>query len=59
MAALPQSRHGTLPERVAAGGMVTGLYLFAVPAEDRSSLKVVVDYAVGAPRVVFAGSVPR
>jgi hypothetical protein len=59
MAALPQSRHGTLPERVAAGRMVTGLYLFAVPEEDRSSLKVVVDYAVGAPRVVFAGPVPR
>jgi len=57
--ALPESRGKTLPTWVAAGATVTGLYLFAVPAEDRSSVKVVVDYAVGAPRVVFAGTVPR
>ncbi|TFD84548.1 hypothetical protein E3T61_19015 [Cryobacterium lactosi] len=59
MTALPESRGGMLPEWVPAGATVTGLYLFAVPAEDRSSVRVVVDYAVGAPRVVFAGTVPR
>lgn len=59
MTALPESRGRTLPRWVAAGATVTGLYLFAVPAEDRSSVKVVVDYAVGAPRVVFAGTVPH
>lgn len=59
MSALPESRGRTLPTWVAAGATVTGLYLFAVAAEDRSSVKVVVDYAVGAPRVVFAGPVPR
>ncbi|WP_130177269.1 hypothetical protein [Cryobacterium sp. SO1] len=55
--ALPESQ--MLPEWVAAGATVTGLYLFAVPAEDRSSVRVVVDYAVGVPRVVFAGAVTR
>lgn len=59
MTALPESRGGTLPAWVTAGSTVTGVYQFAVPAEERSSVKVVVDYAVGAPRVVFAGSVPR
>ena len=59
MAALPESSRGMLPARVAAGATVTGLYVFAVPAEAMSSLKVVVDYAVGAPRVVFVGSVPQ
>jgi len=58
MTALPESS-GTLPAWVTAGSTVTAPYQFAVPAEDRSSVKVVVDYAVGAPPVVFAGSVPR
>lgn len=59
MAALPEPRGGMLPRWVAAGATVTGLYLFAVPADDRSSVRVVIDYAAGAPRVVFEGTVPR
>lgn len=59
MPGLPEPDGAVLPERVAPGASATGVFLFAVPVEDRSSVKIAVDYAVGVPRVVFAGSAPR
>lgn len=59
MPGLPEPDGATLPERVAPGSSATGVFRFAVPVEDRSSVKIAVDYAVGVPRVVFAGSAPR
>lgn len=47
-----------LPEDVAAGGTVTGVFVFAVPVEERDQVKVGVDYTVGVPIVVFEGQAP-
>lgn len=40
---------------VATGTSATGTYVFAVPADERSSLRVTVDTAVDVPVVVFEG----
>ncbi|TFC07205.1 hypothetical protein E3O42_00210 [Cryobacterium adonitolivorans] len=59
MPGLSESAGAPLPEQVAPGATATGVFLFAVPVEDRSSVKIAVDYAAGVPRVVFAGAAPR
>lgn len=48
-----------LPEEVAVGASVTGVFVFAVPPEQRDQVKVGVDYTVGVPIVVFEGPAPR
>jgi len=48
-----------LPETVAAGATVTGVFIFAVPTDQRDQVKIGVDYVVGVPIVVFEGSAPR
>lgn len=48
-----------LPEDVAAGASVTGVFVFSVPVEEREQVKVGVDFTVGVPIVVFEGSAPR
>lgn len=40
---------------VAAGQTAEGVYLFSVPADDRSDVRIGVDYQAGMPTVVFAG----
>ncbi|WEO76946.1 hypothetical protein BJQ94_16565 [Cryobacterium sp. SO2] len=48
-----------LPDEVAAGGSVTGVFVFAVPVDERGQVKVGVDYTVGVPIVVFEGAAPE
>ncbi|MBX0299474.1 hypothetical protein K2F54_05735 [Cryobacterium sp. 1639] len=48
-----------LPEEVAPGATVTGVFIFTVPPEERDQVKIGVDYTVGVPIVVFEGSAPR
>ena len=45
-----------LPGEVAAGQTVTGSYVFVVPVEQRSDVRISVDYRAGIPVVVFEGS---
>jgi hypothetical protein len=44
--------HGSL----IAGKSATGVYVFSVPAHDRSAITVSVGYQAGAPFMVFTGS---
>lgn len=46
-----------MPSAVAAGSTVTGVYLFTVPREERSSVRLTLDLAAGEPLVVFEGDV--
>lgn len=48
-----------LPEEVAAGATVTGVFIFMVPPEQRDQVRIGVDYTVGIPIVVFEGAGPR
>ena len=48
-----------LPAEVGAGESVTGVFVFAVPVEQRDQVKIGVDYTVGTPIVVFEGTAPR
>jgi hypothetical protein len=48
-----------LPGEIAAGATVTGVFIFAVPPEQRDQVKIGVDYTVGVPIVVFEGAAPR
>jgi hypothetical protein len=41
---------------VAAGRSMTGVYVFAVPVEERDHLRVAVSYRGSAPVVVLAGA---
>ena len=59
MLGLAQADGVPLPDTVSPGATATGVFLFAVPIEDRSSVKIAVDYAVGVPRVAFVGAAPR
>lgn len=42
---------------VGAGETASAVYVFRLPAEERSSLQVTVEYIAGAPIALFAGSV--
>ncbi|ROS50465.1 hypothetical protein [Frigoribacterium sp. PhB24] len=46
----------SFPTSVAPGATATGVYVFAVPADDQGDLRLTVDYAVDVPVVVFEGS---
>lgn len=48
-----------LPAAVAAGDEASGVFVFAVPPEQRDQVTISVDYAVGVPVVVFEGAAPR
>lgn len=41
---------------VDTGSSATGVYVFAVPADDQGALRLTLDYAVDVPVVVFEGS---
>jgi hypothetical protein len=41
---------------VDTGSSATGVYVFAVPADEQGTLRLSVDYMVGVPVVVFEGS---
>jgi hypothetical protein len=42
---------------VAPGDEATGVYVFRLPADERSALEATVEYVAGAPIALFAGSV--
>lgn len=46
----------SFPASVDAGTTATGVYVFAVPADDQDDLRLTVDYSVDVPVVVFEGS---
>jgi hypothetical protein len=48
-----------LPADVTAGNSVTGVFIFAVPKDEREQIKIAVDYSVALPIVVFEGRAPR
>ncbi|MGY4858327.1 hypothetical protein [Cryobacterium sp. AP23] len=48
-----------LPPNLEAGVMGLGVFDFAVPAEQRSQVRIVIEYAAGVPIVVFEGAAPR
>ncbi|KQM29332.1 MULTISPECIES: hypothetical protein [unclassified Frigoribacterium] len=46
----------SFPASVAAGATADGVYVFAVPVDGHSDLRLTFDYAVDVPVVVFEGS---
>jgi cytoskeletal protein RodZ len=48
-----------LPAEVAAGATATGTYIFTIPAEERSNVRIIVDYSVDVAPLVFEGAVPQ
>lgn len=48
-----------LPDTLAPGRSATGRYVFTVPADERDAVRILLDYSVGVPIVVFEGSAPR
>ena len=47
-----------LPTEVAANSAVSGTFVFSVPTEERSRVRIMVDYMVAVTPLVFEGSVP-
>jgi len=47
-----------LPGTVGASATVTGTYVFSVPQDQRSNVRITVDYQAGTPVVVFQGAAP-
>jgi hypothetical protein len=47
-----------LPGAVGSGATVSGTYVFAIPKDKRSNVRITVDYQAGSPIVVFEGSAP-
>ena len=48
-----------LPSDVSTGQIATGTYVFSIPPDQRSLVRIVVDYSVRFPPAVFAGSIPN
>lgn len=48
-----------LPAEVGAGATATGTYIFTIPAEERSNVRIIVDYSVDVAPLVFEGAVPQ
>lgn len=46
----------SLPGSVDAGATASGVYVFAVPADDQGDLRLTFDYSVDVPVLVFEGS---
>ena len=49
----------SFPDSLPPGAGATGDFLFAVPADQRTLVKVCVGYATGVPAVAFVGAAPR
>jgi hypothetical protein len=47
-----------MPASVAPGQAATGVYIFTIPSERRQNVRIIVDYAVDVPALVFEGGVP-
>jgi hypothetical protein len=47
-----------MPAEVAPGQVATGVYVFTVPTAERGNVRVMVDYSVDVPPLVFEGAVP-
>ena len=47
-----------LPASVGAGKSVTGTYVFSIPVDQRDDVRIVLDYSVDVPPLVFRGSAP-
>jgi hypothetical protein len=47
-----------LPGSVAAGATANGVFVFTIPADQRSLVHITVDYSVGVPPLEFTGPVP-
>jgi len=46
-------------ESVAPGATQQGVFVFAVPTDQRDQVRIAVDYTVGVPIVLFEGAAPR
>ncbi|MFP7833510.1 hypothetical protein [Marisediminicola sp. LYQ134] len=57
--ALTEPGGSPLPTEVGAGESVEGTYVFRVPEEERGSGRIIVDYFVGVPPLVFEGTFPE
>ncbi|MCU1574746.1 MAG: hypothetical protein JWO93_2828 [Micrococcaceae bacterium] len=47
------------PPSVDAKGSAAGTFIFAIPADSRDSVKILLNYSVAAPIAAFAGPVPK
>ena len=47
------------PASAAAGADATGTFVFTVPVDQRDDVTITLDYAAGAPALVFHGATPR
>ena len=56
---LTASGGAPLPESVAAGATQQGVFVFAVPGDQRDQVRIAVDYSAGVPIVLFEGAAPR
>lgn len=48
----------SFPATAKAGATASGTFTFSIPAEQRSAVRITVDYGVSAPSVVFQGAIP-
>jgi len=48
-----------LPDSVPAGQSVSGVYLFSIPANDRSDVRFEIDYSASVKPLIFQGSIPN
>ncbi|MDJ0337980.1 hypothetical protein [Cryobacterium sp. PH31-O1] len=56
---LTASGGAPFPEAVAPGATQQGVFVFAVPTDQRDRVRIAVDYLVGVPIVLFEGAAPR
>ncbi|WP_105036033.1 hypothetical protein [Cryobacterium aureum] len=56
---LTASGGAPFPESVAPGATQQGIFVFAVPSDQRDQVRIAVDYSVGVPIVLFEGAAPR
>jgi hypothetical protein len=56
---LTASGGAPFPQSVAPGATQQGIFVFAVPTDQREQVRIAVDYTVGVPIVLFEGAAPR
>ncbi|TFB75821.1 hypothetical protein E3O06_04015 [Cryobacterium glaciale] len=56
---LTSSGGAPFPASVAPGATQQGVFVFAVPSDQRDQVRIAVDYSVGVPIVLFEGAAPR
>ena len=56
---LTASGGAPLPESVSAGASQQGVFVFAVPRDQRDQVRISVDYSAVVPIVLFEGAAPR